>query len=52
MKADEQINDRCRACGKIIDDEEYITIFEPKGLGISEEMLIGYNCKCGHKERY
>ena len=52
MNADEGVKDRCKGCGKIIDEEEYVTHFENRGVGISEEILMGYQCVCGHKEDF
>jgi len=53
MKADETII-QCKNCKAIITDEDYITLFEPRGeYKGSEEIIIGYKCKvCGHKEEY
>ncbi len=54
MMADEQINGRCKVCGKIISDEEIIAIYESKGENRgNEEIVTGYDCvDCGHEERY
>lgn len=56
MMADEQEQERCPSCGKIISDEEYITEYEDRGechgCPYSEEVVYGYKCECGHEEEY
>lgn len=48
MEADE----KCKECGKQLDDEEYITSFENHGGNVSEQLILGYECSCGYKEEY
>jgi len=46
---------RCPECAMKYNDDNYITVSEPRPYGESccyESVAIGYRCKCGYGEKY
>lgn len=48
--------DRCKECGKILDDDDDIGHYENRPYGdtvASEYIVTGYHCKnCGYEEEW
>jgi len=54
MKADEKKQERCKSCGRLINEEDLIVDFEDRGeFKGREEVVVGYRCiECNYMEVY